>query len=145
MPRNNIYFNEEKTKGRPRLVLNEEGQKAIRNLSQYQCTYEEIASFLDIKLDTLLAPHNRATFMECVKKGSEQGKASLRRMQFELAKKNSTMAIWLGKNFLGQRDDFIATIKGDKDEQSSIKIELIGGDTTTNPRETKNDNENTIP
>lgn len=29
----------------------------------------------------------------------------MRRYQFELAKKNANMAIWLGKQYLGQRDN----------------------------------------
>ena len=32
------------------------------------------------------------------------GKISLRRSQFELAKKNANMAIWLGKQYLDQRE-----------------------------------------
>lgn len=33
------------------------------------------------------------------------GKISLRRMQWRLAEKNATMAIFLGKQYLGQRDN----------------------------------------
>ena len=36
--------------------------------------------------------------------GKERGKASLRRVQFDLAKRNAAMAIFLGKNLLGQSD-----------------------------------------
>ena len=44
-------------------------------------------------------------FAECSKKFSAGGKTSLRRHQFELAKKgNATMLIWLGKQYLGQTD-----------------------------------------
>ena len=39
------------------------------------------------------------------KKGQDNGKRSLRRIQFKLAEKNPTMAIWLGKQYLGQRDN----------------------------------------
>ena len=35
----------------------------------------------------------------------EHGKASLRRTQFRLAESNAAMAIFLGKNLLGQRDN----------------------------------------
>lgn len=38
-----------------------------------------------------------------IKRGS--GKISLRRAQFELAKKNAAMAIFLGKQYLGQSDN----------------------------------------
>jgi hypothetical protein len=37
---------------------------------------------------------------------SEGGKASLRRRQWELAQKNTAMAIFLGKQYLGQRDSY---------------------------------------
>jgi hypothetical protein len=37
--------------------------------------------------------------------GAQTGKASLRRMQFKAAEDgNVTMLIWLGKQFLGQKD-----------------------------------------
>ena len=31
---------------------------------------------------------------------------SLRRIQYKLAEKNATMALWLGKQYLGQKDTF---------------------------------------
>ena len=33
-------------------------------------------------------------------------------MQFRLAEKNAAMAIWLGKQYLGQRDTFEVTHEG---------------------------------
>lgn len=36
--------------------------------------------------------------------GREEGKVSIRRAQFEMAKKNPQMAIYLGKVILGQRE-----------------------------------------
>ena len=36
----------------------------------------------------------------------EGGKIALRRYQLQQAEKNPTMAIWLGKQYLGQRDSF---------------------------------------
>ena len=44
------------------------------------------------------------TFAEAYKKYSAKGKVSLRRAQFKLAEKNASMAIFLGKQYLGQRD-----------------------------------------
>ena len=44
-------------------------------------------------------------FSDVYKRFSSDGKKSLRRYQFELAEKNPTMAIWLGKNLLGQKDE----------------------------------------
>ena len=45
-----------------------------------------------------------ASFSEVFKQKRGAGKISLRRSQWRLAEKNATMAIFLGKQFLGQRD-----------------------------------------
>ena len=73
------------------------------------CTDEEIAAMMSdqyesISVDTLTNDNNGATFTECKEKGQAMGKASLRRSQFKLAEVNATMAIFLGKNWLGQTD-----------------------------------------
>ena len=44
------------------------------------------------------------TFSETFKKKCVAGKISLRRAQFRLAEKSAAMAIFLGKNYLGQTD-----------------------------------------
>jgi len=50
------------------------------------------------------APHPE--FAEVHKRGAEGGRKSIRRMQFESATKASiAMQIWLGKQYLGQRDN----------------------------------------
>lgn len=73
----------------------------VEKLAGIQCTQQEIASFLGCSVDTL---QRDETFCGLYKKGQENGKMSLRRMQFKLAEKNATMALWLGKQYLGQRD-----------------------------------------
>lgn len=45
------------------------------------------------------------TFADTYKSKSQVGKSSLRRAQWKLAEKNASMAIWLGKQYLGQRDE----------------------------------------
>lgn len=74
----------------------------VEKLAGIQCTQQEIASFLGCSVDTL---QRDETFCGLYKKGQENGKMSLRRMQFKLAEKNTAMAIWLGKQYLGQRDN----------------------------------------
>ena len=44
------------------------------------------------------------TFSDAFNTTSEIGKSSLRRIQFRLAEKNASMAIFLGKQYLGQKD-----------------------------------------
>lgn len=101
----NIYFTKEKTKGRPRLILNEHGKELILKLSNVMCTDEEIADMLGCDIDTLKAKHNIEAFSESYKKGRSQAKSSLRKWQFQNAKNgNASLQIWLGKQYLGQTD-----------------------------------------
>ena len=97
-------FTLEKTRGRPRKVLNDLGKEIIRKLASFMCTEEEIACFLGCTVGALKAPCNAEYFLECVKQGREIGRTSLRMSQFRLAKTSSAMAIFLGKQYLGQRD-----------------------------------------
>ena len=56
-------------------------------------------------------------FADALKRGKEQGKVSLRRLQWKAAQNgNITMLIWLGKQVLGQRDRM--------EQASSVKVEL---------------------
>jgi hypothetical protein len=108
-----IFFEKKSTKGRPRLVLTEDALKLVESLSRIMCTEEEIASILNCSRDLFYTPDNKDLYRQAVEKGKCQGKQSLRRMQYELAKKNATMAIWLGKQYLGQSD--VGLITGDGD------------------------------
>ncbi len=85
-------------RGRPRVEINLE---LVGQLAGIQCTMSEVSSVLDIPLSTLTS---RPDFSLAYKKGSENGKSSLRRIQFKLAQTSAGMAIFLGKNYLGQID-----------------------------------------
>lgn len=91
--------------GRPKIQINKENFEKLCGL---QCTLEEIAGFFNCSADTIerwCKSEYSTTFAETFKKHSASGKASLRRIQFELAKKSPAMAIWLGKQYLNQRDN----------------------------------------
>ena len=105
-------FSLEKTKGRPRKVLNDLGKEIIRKLASFMCTEEEIAGFLGCTVETLKAKWNESAFLECLKVGRDNGKTSLRMAQFKLAKSSSAMAIFLGKQYLGQKD----TVEDEQDK-----------------------------
>lgn len=106
------YFTKERTAGRSKQVLNNFGVETIKKLAVYGCTDEEIASFLDTSVDTLTNSTNRESFAEAKKRGFNKGKASLRRKQFEVAMKgNCSMLIWLGKQYLEQKE--VATADND--------------------------------
>lgn len=83
------------------------------------CTEKEIASFLGCDERTL---QRDAEFCRVFKEGKETGKTSLRRMQWKLAEKSYAMAIFLGKNYLGQKD----VIEEQHQVNNGILDELIG-------------------
>ena len=91
----------------------------VEKLAGIQCTQQEIAYFLGCSVDTL---QRDETFCGLYKKGQENGKMSLRRIQYKLAEKNPTMAIWLGKQYLKQRDN----IEVEHNAQNGILGDLIG-------------------
>lgn len=85
--------------GRPKIQLDYE---LIKKLAHIQCTQIEIASMLDVNVSTLKRDEE---FCTIYKKGIEEGKMSLRRLQWKFADKgNVTMLIWLGKQYLDQKD-----------------------------------------
>ena len=91
-------------KGRPRKEIS---QDTFEKLCGIMCSEEEIASVFDCSVDTIERWCKRTygtTFAEVYKEKSAKGKASLRRMQWQLAEKNVGMAIFLGKQYLGQKD-----------------------------------------
>lgn len=89
--------------GRPRIEIDLE---ELRKLCELHCTDEEIASWLGVSVDTIADRKRRDDeFLGVYKKGFADGRMSLRRLQWESAKKgNITMQIWLGKQILGQSD-----------------------------------------
>lgn len=82
-------------------------RKLFEQLCGIQCTKQEICAALDVTDKTLENWCKReygAGFSDVFRLKRGIGKISLRRSQFELAKKNANMAIWLGKNYLEQSD-----------------------------------------
>ena len=82
--------------GRPHKVIDEQ---LLLQLASIQCTYEELAAAFDCDRDTL-----RDNYSAIIEKGRENGRKSLRRLQFEHAKKSWGMALFLGKIYLGQKE-----------------------------------------
>ena len=89
-------------------------QKELEKLCALQCTKEEICSFFEISEKTLNAWCKRTykqNFSLVFAQKRQKGKISLRRNQFRIAETNATMAIWLGKQYLGQKDDTKVTFE----------------------------------
>ena len=101
------------SKGRP---TKEFDIKAFQDLVGLGCSQEEICWYFrdetgkPANIDTLTRWCKRTfdmTFQEYfAKNGYMALKIKLRRNQFKLSEKNAAMAIFLGKNYLGQKDYF---------------------------------------
>ena len=88
-------------------------RKQFENLCGLQCTLEEICDWFDVTDKTLNAWCKRTygrSFSEVFALKRGRGEISLRRMQWKLAEKSAAMAIWLGKQYLGQRDNVDVTV-----------------------------------
>ena len=120
---------------RPRTEIN---QNVFENLCGLQCTQEEIASAFGTSPDTVARWCKRTYgtgFAEVFAQKRRKGHISLRRYQWKLAEHNATMAIFLGKQYLGQRDNVDVTVSKDSgialDELERV---VIGNDAgTDNP------------
>ena len=111
--------------GRPHKEIN---KMHFESLCKIQCTEEEICDFFNVTDKTLSGWCKRTygkNFSETYKEKRAGGKISLRRAQFQLAEKNAAVAIWLGKQYLGQKDTI------DEENASEKKLdkllEKIGG------------------
>jgi len=82
---------------RPKIEIDEH---TVRALASILCTMNEIAAVCKCSVDTL-----ERRFADVIKEAREEGKASLRRAQWQSAQKgNTALLIWLGKQVLGQSD-----------------------------------------
>lgn len=93
--------------GRVKIEWDGDKWKIFEELCNIQCTMLEICRVMgvtDKTLSRLIDEKYGGNFSDTHRKFAEGGRASLRRYQFNLAQKNATMAIWLGKQYLGQHD-----------------------------------------
>ena len=108
--------------GRPKTNID---KSKFEKLCQMQCTLEEIAGFFDCCDDTINNWCKEVyddNFSGVYKKKSMVGKISLRRNQFKIAENNASMAIFLGKQYLGQRDN----IEVEHTDNNGILTDLLG-------------------
>lgn len=112
-----------KKMGRPKKEISKD---TFEKLCGIQCTLVEIAGMFDCCEDTIESwckKTYKQTFSEVYKTYSAPGKISLRRAQFRLAERSAAMAIWLGKQYLDQKD--IVEV-ADPDAFNRAK-EILGG------------------
>lgn len=110
--------------GRPKKEID---QKQFENLCGLQCTLEEICGWFgvtDKTIDSWCKRTYHASFSEVFKQKRGLGKISLRRSQWRLAEKSATMAIWLGKQYLGQRDQVDVNMSGNAAKDDALSASL---------------------
>lgn len=116
--------------GRPKKNLTPKEWDSVKYMCMIHCTGEEIAGVLQMDYDTL----NRNCkdkygygISEYIKRNQSNGKMSLRRAQWKLAENgNASMLIWLGKQWLGQKDQ--QEIVMSKDDDSVREMEAYFAD-----------------
>lgn len=83
-------------------------KEQFERLCSIMCSVDEICGFFGVSYDTLkrFCKQNYNQNFEAVQKDkSALGKISLRRIQFKQAERYPAMAIFLGKQYLGQTDN----------------------------------------
>jgi hypothetical protein len=110
----------------PSLRADERTLRQLRQLAIIQCTIAEAAGVLLVHentLKTFLGPTGPKAAREVWDAGRQEGRASVRRKQFELAMRgNITMLIWWGKNNLGQADKLEKTETVDANISHSVEM-----------------------
>lgn len=75
----------------------------LEKLCQLQATDEEIAAWFNVSVRTIERRRLEPSFAEAMHRGKARGRISVRRMQMKLLEQgNATIAVWLGKQLLGQ-------------------------------------------
>jgi len=117
-----------KTKGKmgrpPKLEVTEQMLDQIRALGRIQATEAEAAAVLRVHRNTFCAFMKKSMeALDAYEGGKQEGRASLRRKQFAMAEKSATMQIWLGKQYLGQKDRIEQDVNITTHEESLAEIE----------------------
>ena len=118
---------------RPRIEID---KKQFEQLCSIQCTLVEIAGFFNCTEDTIENWCKREYKMGfsdifAIKRGI--GKISLRRSQFRMAETNPTMAIWLGKQYLGQAEKQEVSVAIEEDDTVKAMEAYFAGKQAGNP------------
>lgn len=146
--------------GRPRIPLifeaSKDGKIPAKPIDFNQVLYwiqldgtaEEIAGSFFVSSDVLterLKEHFGLTFAELKERCGGAAKLKLRQNQLKLSEKNGAMAIWLGKVWLGQRDESEEEFKrNSRSELIEFLKELRQGNELENTKRMEEINEELI-
>lgn len=95
-------------RGAPYIYIKPEQWKTIEVMAGMFATDEEIAAAIQVSTRTLTDSYHGDFFQAIKEKGQSNGKLNLRRAQYKNAvdNGNTTMQIFLGKQWLKQRDEY---------------------------------------
>jgi hypothetical protein len=117
----------EKNKGgRPSTLRIDRDQ--FEKLCEMQCTLVEIANFFDCTPESINKWCKKTyyrTFERVYDSKRTTGLASLRRNQFKLSETNANMAIFLGKQYLNQKDAITNNINVQDDDPLTKSIKEL--------------------
>ena len=98
----------------------------LEKLCSLQCTHEEIAAWFNCSVRTIETYAKKPEFSEVMTRGRARGRISVRRAQMKLLEAgNATMGVWLGKQFLGQRDVTPVELSGANGGPLQITLEAV--------------------
>jgi hypothetical protein len=77
----------------------------LEKLCSLQCSDEEIAAWFGVSISTIQNRRKQPKYAQVMRRGKAKGCISVRRAQMRLLEAgNGTIAVWLGKILLGQKD-----------------------------------------
>jgi len=95
----------------------------LEKLSALQCTDEELAAWFGVSPHTIAKRKKKPEFAEAIQKGRARGRISVRRAQMKLLSSgNPTIAVWLGRQLLGQRDVLTTEHTGSGGEPIQVAV-----------------------
>ena len=95
--------------------------EALEKLAAMLCTHEEAAGYFDIARETFTRKLRQKRYRDAWERGQQKGRISIRRKQFQ--KNTDAMLIWLGKQYLGQRDHPEADEQGRSAAEEYLRLQ----------------------
>jgi hypothetical protein len=98
----------------------------LEKLCVLQCTQREIAAWFGCTERTIESYAKKPEVAEVMDRGRAKGQISVRRAQMKLLEAgNATMGVWLGKQYLGQRDVTPVELSGASGVPLKISLEVL--------------------
>jgi 16S rRNA G527 N7-methylase RsmG len=113
----------EKKKGRPKIIFGEDEMAVVEEMAALFSPKSDIADLLLMDVATLerrVKEHTGKTLDQIMKKAEVAKKIELKRSMFELSKRNGTVAVYLGKQYLEEPEKLEEAFEG-------IAVEVVDG------------------